>query len=113
MLNDLIVGPLSSTTRDQSIPIPKDTQRVLAHISPPYVLDGAGSKTMNPFDLIFPDDGVLESGSGFEDKDGIRIASLAKETKWSGWLKHPQARIQYSTRMQLTSASPVQETPRP
>ena len=76
VLNDLIIGSLRSSALDQRIPISKDTQRVLTNVGPPNILDSAGSKTMHTFDLVLADDSVLKSGSGFEDEDGVCVASL-------------------------------------
>jgi len=81
MLDDLVVGSLRSTPLDQCISISKDTQRILTYVSPPNILDSAGSKTMNTFDLVFANDSILEGRSGFEDEDSVCVASLSTPSK--------------------------------
>ena len=76
VLNDLVIRSLRSTALNQRIPVSKDTQRILTNVGPPDILDSAGSKTMHAFDLVLADNSVLESGSRFEDEDGVCVASL-------------------------------------
>ncbi|KAK1932231.1 hypothetical protein P3T76_012225 [Phytophthora citrophthora] len=70
VLDDLIVGRASAATRDRRHTggsAALDAQRVLAHIVPPDVVNGAVVLVaVNALHLVLSDDGVLECGAGLQ-----------------------------------------------
>lgn len=56
-----------------------DADGVFADVFEPDVFEGAVAVAVDAFGLVFADDDVFQSGSGFEEEDGVGFACGGRE----------------------------------
>ena len=76
MLDDLVLGFLSTTSNDQGITSAKDGDGVLANVTEPDVGQGARTHAVNTLERIGTDDDVGDGSAVLEDEDGVGAASV-------------------------------------
>jgi hypothetical protein len=76
VLDNLILGTTSTTTDNLAIAITLESQRILTHSIPPYILNRASTQTMHTFILVFANDGVLEGSTVGENEHGVLVAAF-------------------------------------
>jgi len=76
VLNDLVFSARGTTAGDDGVSIALESEGVLADGGPPNVGEGACTHTVNSFDLVLADDGVLQSSAVLKDKDCVAVSAF-------------------------------------
>ena len=76
MLDDLVGGGLGAAALDEGIAVAFEGERVLAHLGPPDVGDGAAALAVDPLQLVLADDGVLERPAVLDQEHGVLATPL-------------------------------------
>jgi hypothetical protein len=76
VLDDLVIGGLSTSALDQCVTVALDGKSILAHVNPPHVLNGAFSFAVNTLNLVFANDDVLKSTAVLDIEDSVLVAAL-------------------------------------
>lgn len=87
MLDDLVLGFLSTTSNNQGITSTKDGDGVLANVTEPDVGQGARTHAVNTLERIGTDDDVGDGSAVLEDEDGIAAASVLVRVTWLATVK--------------------------